>query len=175
MPRLFTAIEIPQALDKLLAPYIPNSENIIQQPEKHITLQFLGDVSPAQFTAFSCALEDLNATTFNIQLKKCNLFDSRGPARFFVAEVSPNIALIQLYQKIGKIMRAQNLIRDHRPYKPHLTLARLEGADGELCRSLLNKGKTLCETFRVQEFVLYGVEQGRPPVYKKLKKFKLNK
>ncbi|MCB1521560.1 MAG: RNA 2',3'-cyclic phosphodiesterase [Hyphomicrobiaceae bacterium] len=158
MPRLFTGIELPEAvrdaLDDLDAP-MPgvrwlHSENF------HITLRFAGDIDQRRANAFAELLADIDVPAFELRLKGLGTFGGKEP-RSLWAGVEPSPALDALQRATERAARGAGLAPEARKFKPHVTLARLQHSRDEvLARYLQRHGHFATEPFVVSRFVLFS-------------------
>lgn len=91
-----------------------------QPPDWHITLHFLGKVTPPQWCALLPALAH-NFEPFEVTLQQPQAW----PHGLVV--LCPSVVpagLLALQQHLGQVVQACGLAVDARPYRPHLTLAR---------------------------------------------------
>lgn len=129
MIRLFTAIEIPEALRtrlSLLQGGVPGArwspvENF------HLTLRFIGEVSETTANDIDGVLEGLHGHGFTLALKGVGEFGGRDPRALWVG-VAPNESLMRLAAKIESALQRMGLEAETRKYSPHITLARLRDA-----------------------------------------------
>lgn len=90
----------------------------------HATLHFLGDVATEKVDAIaSCA--EVPFQPFELVLDQPGRWP-RGLAVLCASEVP--VALRRLHAQLGQALSALDFALDHRPYVPHVTLARRAGA-----------------------------------------------
>lgn len=130
MARLFLGIDLPDAVDldlQLTTGGIPGAR--WQTPEQlHLTLHFLDEVDGGMQRRLVAALADLDAPSFDMQLRGAGVFPPRGAARVVwlgVAEANP-IRLV--HERSARILDRLGIPRERRKYAPHVTIARLERA-----------------------------------------------
>jgi 2'-5' RNA ligase len=129
MIRLFTAIELPEAVRMrltLLQGGVPGArwsrlENL------HLTLRFIGEVDEATANDIDDMLSGLSASAFALTLKGAGEFGGRDPHALWIGVV-PNEALMRLAAKIESALQRIGLEAETRKYTPHVTLARLRDA-----------------------------------------------
>lgn len=175
MPRLFTAIEIPNDLDKELNQYVPAIEQIVAQDIKHVTLHFIGNVTEQTAAAIELDLISVNLEPFELSVAGCQIFKSRGPRKAFVANVLNSEPLTNIYQRIGSILSKRGVKLERRKYAPHITLARLYKPSDSLVDSLIKKAQGISIDLSVSGFVLYSVENNPKPSYVKRREYVLRK
>ena len=119
----------------------------------HITLQFLGQAQPDQYTCVTAGLRRLQYSPFEVQLEPPGFFDRAG---VFFAGVRPSSELAALQQQVLVATQPCGFEPEDRPYHPHITLAREKGGRHAL-RQL--KGRLKHEmhfsAFTANEFLLY--------------------
>jgi RNA 2',3'-cyclic 3'-phosphodiesterase len=129
MIRLFTAIEIPQAVRmrlSLLQGGVPGAR--WSPPENlHLTLRFIGEVDEATANDIDDVLSALHMPAFDLTLKGAGEFGGRDPHALWVG-VAPNEPLMRLAAKIESGLQRMGLAAETRKYSPHVTLARLRDA-----------------------------------------------
>ncbi|MBL8164431.1 MAG: RNA 2',3'-cyclic phosphodiesterase [Anaerolineae bacterium] len=130
LTRLFTAIELPEAVQKSLLPLcagVPGAR-WSRREQMHLTLRFIGEVDEAQFAAIREALKRARVSPFGMALKGVGQFPPRGAPRVLWVGVQAEPGLGQLYTHIQAALKTTGIAEDTRPYAPHITLARLKNA-----------------------------------------------
>lgn len=163
MPRLFTAIELPeeqrQELRRLRLP-LPGAR-WIEPLNYHITLRFAGDIDTVRAREFSANLSRIEPDGFELRLSGLGAFGGDNPQSVW-AGVEENAALAALAKAHEKAARAAGLAAETRAYKPHVTLARLRHSTPDaVARFLTRYGGYRSERFFVTRTVLYS---SRPSV-----------
>ncbi|HEX2020592.1 MAG TPA: RNA 2',3'-cyclic phosphodiesterase [Aurantimonas sp.] len=158
MPRLFTALEIPQALAfplSLLRGGLPSARWI--DPENyHLTLRFIGDVEARLADEIVAALDRVERPGFSIALRGIAAFGNKKP-RSIHAEVESSPELSDLQGEIDRICRRLGLPADQRKFMPHVTLARLRQPKPEdVARFLARNGGFRTPPIRVARFGLFS-------------------
>lgn len=158
MPRLFSAIEIPEHIAErlvLLRSGLSGARWI--DPENyHLTLRFIGDVDGPTARDFTQALGAIDAEPFELRLDGLGSFGGRKPRALFV-NVAPSGALDALRRANERAAREAGLPPEGRNYKPHVTLARLRGARADQVATYLERqGGVFADPFLVTRFVLYS-------------------
>lgn len=173
MPRLFTAIAIPDEADKILEQFVLTDERVEIQKDKHITLQFIGNVTEQTASAIEKDLEVLRMKPFELVVAGCEIFKSHGTMKIIVAKVERHKRLNILHQQIGDIIARHGIMLDKRRYKPHITLTRLAQANQVLIDNVQAKANDITMTLFVDRFVLYSVHARKTPRYIKRKEYRL--
>src|SRR5262245_30883898 len=162
MPRLFTAIEIPEMLrmrlSLLRAPL--NGAKWVQPEDMHITLRFVGDIDGRTADEFADLLAEVSGQPFQVAIAGVGSFGGRDP-RVLWAGVEAGPALDALYRANERAARAAGLDPDPHDFRPHVTLARMRGArQAAMARFLAENGDLRLEPFTVTRFVLLAARPG---------------
>ena len=126
MPRMFTAIEIPleirDELHRLQLP-VPGARWI--EPENyHLTLRFAGDIEGPVMHEFVANLSEIEIDAFELTVLGLGAFGGNDPSAIW-AGIAPSEPLEALARAHEKAARNAGLLPVKRPFKPHITLARL--------------------------------------------------
>src|SRR5664279_2338417 len=127
MIRLFTAVEIPDAVQlrlSLLQGGIPRARWMPRE-NLHLTLRFIGEVDHTVARDIDDVLAEIRAPAFTLVLKGVGEF-GRKEGRALWAGVSNGDALQYLAAKIESALQRMGLPAETRKYSPHVTLARLK-------------------------------------------------
>ncbi len=162
MPRLFTGLEIPEAirlrLSLIRAPLA--GAKWIEAENMHITLRFVGDVDGRTADDFADALAEVRGRPFPLAVQGAGAFGGREP-RVLWAGVTAGPELDALYRTHERAARAAGLEPDARDFKPHVTLARLRRTRPQaVARFLEENGALRTEPFTVSRFVLLSARPG---------------
>jgi 2'-5' RNA ligase len=157
MPRLFTAIEIPDDVGQSLSMLrggLPGARWI--DPENyHITLRFIGDIDDALARDIASLLDGISRQPFELQLDGLASFGGNKP-RAIIASVAPTRALMELQAEHERIMKRMRVPSDSRKFTPHVTLARLRDARPHEVADYLATRPYKSAPFHVTRFVLYS-------------------
>lgn len=162
MPRLFTAIEIPEMLRMRLSLLrAPLSGAKWVEPENmHLTLRFAGDIDGRTADEFADLLAEANGGPFQVAIAGAGTFGGRDP-RVLWAGVEATPELDALYRANERAARSAGLEPDPRDFRPHVTLARMRGVrQGAVARFLGENGDLRLEPFTVTRFVLLSARPG---------------
>lgn len=156
MPRLFTAIEIPDDirpdLKRLHLP-LPGAK-WVKPEDYHLTLRFAGDIDNAVAREFVAGLAEANANVFELRLSGVGAFGNNDPHTVW-AGVEPSATLDALAKAHERAARNAGLAPEKRAFKPHVTLARLKNATPEpVARFLQRYGGYRSDLFVVGRTVL---------------------
>ena len=158
MPRLFTALELPEPIaDELARLQGPLAgARWIEQDDYHVTLRFIGDVGYADANEVHSILERTRRSAFTVTLGEIGVFGDDRP-RAIVALVKPTPALLDLQGEQERLMRRIGLAPEKRKYVPHVTLARLRGCSPAAVAGFLGaRGFLAAREFVVDHVTLFS-------------------
>lgn len=162
MPRLFTGIELPEAVRDAIGDLempIPGAR-WIEMDDLHLTLRFAGDVTPRIADELVGFLADIEVEPFEMQVKGLDVFGGNDP-RTLYASVVAGEGLERLRRANERAARAAGLPPEGRKFTPHVTIARLSNPRIEaLARFLQHNGRFATPPFTVERFVLFGAKPG---------------
>jgi 2'-5' RNA ligase len=162
MPRLFTAIEIPEAIRlrlSLIRAPLPGAK-WVEAENMHITLRFAGDVDGRTADEFAAFLDDIRVPPFSVSIAGVGAFGGRDP-RVLWAGVEAGERLEALYRANDRAARSAGLEPEGRTFKAHVTLARMRGARQQaVARFLAENGALRTEPFTPTRFVLFSARPG---------------
>jgi 2'-5' RNA ligase len=136
--RLFVALEIPAAVRDNLAAQIKELRDLSAQvadkrprwvrPENlHVTLKFIGEVSPAKLEGIRGVLAAIHSVApVDLQFRGLGFFPNEQHPRVLWAGIAATPNLPSLAADIDSALEKQGVAREERTFTPHLTLARLE-------------------------------------------------
>ena len=158
MPRLFTALEIPQDVAvslSLLRGGLPSARWI--DPENyHLTLRFIGDVEPRLADEIVAALDRIERSGFRLTLSGLCAFGNKKPHSVH-AEVAASPDLVALQAEIERTCKRLGLSQDQRKFVPHVTLARLKNAKpADVAHFLALRGGFRSRDFKIERFGLFS-------------------
>lgn len=167
MIRLFTAIEIPDAVANDLARLqsgLPGAR-WIDAENFHITLRFIGEVPEDVAAGIDRALAGIGGAPFELKLSGVGQFGNKRP-RAVWAGVRGCAALTALQARHERAVQSAGLEPEHRNYAPHVTLARLRNGDRRDVMHYI-EANNLFESapFTIDRFVLFSarLSQGGGP------------
>jgi RNA 2',3'-cyclic 3'-phosphodiesterase len=138
--RLFVAIELPDKQKQALAGLQDSMRSAVTrrfsdvrvrwtQPEgMHLTLKFLGATPSERLESVVNALASAvpDSPAFNLSLADAGSFTDRRPPQVIIAGVSGQTkGLYELAERIETAFAAAGWPREKRPFRAHITLARL--------------------------------------------------
>ena len=169
MIRAFIALDLPPATHQALALLQKQWEQLKApvawvKPDKiHLTLKFLGNISPEQVAGIQSGLGDIASRTapFRLQPTACGAFPSIKQMRVIWVGLNGDFeALHSLQQDVEKGLTALDFPPEERSFRGHLTLGRVKGRRHlyQLQEALLKHQSFQAEAFDVREIVLYRSE-----------------
>lgn len=158
MPRLFSGIELPDDIKSdLSALEIPlPGASWIEEDDLHITLRFAGDIDNRMSHEFAEELARIDMDVFELALEGVHVLGGNDPKVIYAGlRASPPLeALARAHERAA---RSAGLPAERRPFRPHVTLARLRGADiASLTTVLQAHALFRSRPFLVEEFVLFS-------------------
>jgi len=162
--RTFICIEVPETIKsriELLQHELRQSEAQVSWTRVsniHLTIQFLGDIRPAQVEAVREAVERATKgiSDFEIEVKGAGCFPSiKNPRVLWVGLNNIPDELRQLQKNVEDELAGEGFEREPKRFSPHLTIARIRSPHGapSLAEKLIAKGFEP-ETFRVSEVIV---------------------
>lgn len=167
MPRLFTAITIPDEVTALLMgvqPEIRPGVKLIPREQIHLTMHFLGEF---ELELARLALSSIRVPAFSMTIDSLGSF-RRRQGTILWAGVKPTMPLAELHQSMSARLAEVGYQPEQRPFQPHITLARCDGRVPMKVAREFESQHWETVTFLVTEVVLFS-SQLLPtgPVYTK--------
>jgi 2'-5' RNA ligase len=162
MPRLFTALELPEHVAQAVALARGGivGARWLEPADYHITLRFVGDVDLRTAREIAETLGGVRKPKAYIRFDGLSWFGGDKP-RAIVARVAADAALIELQAEHERRLRRIGLDPETRKYTPHVTLARLRGVPARaVAEYLAARGALLVEAFTAERFALYSARDG---------------
>lgn len=163
MPRLFVAVDLPQARRTALAALRDDRLDARWAPadQLHVTLRFVGEAAPDAAEALRASLRDVTVPGFTLSAEGLDVFPSRRRPRVLVASVRAEPRLARLRDEIERVVVAQGFEAEARPFNPHVTFARLKRAPPQEVRRFMKENAGLAiDPFAVTQFHLYRSDLG---------------
>jgi RNA 2',3'-cyclic 3'-phosphodiesterase len=130
MPRLFIAIDIPDAIKAQLITLRTDlpSAKWVEKDSIHLTLRFIGDADAKQTQAIKAALSNVKATPFEFTLAGAGRFPpgTNKPPRVLWVKVQAPPTLGKLANDIERMLATLGFAPEERGFSPHITLARFK-------------------------------------------------
>jgi 2'-5' RNA ligase len=115
--RTFVAADLDEAfLDAAAAIAIPVGRRV-KRETMHCTLRFYGEVDDARVAELRELVSPLRQTTVAVRATRIDAFSSPRKAHVIVLPLEDDGTLARIHERLGK---------EDRPYRPHLTLARMK-------------------------------------------------
>lgn len=184
--RLFIASDIPPEAKCLISSTVEMLRGRLLEarwvkPENlHLTLKFIGDYTEEGLQRLSNEMRESGerCEPFNAALGGCGAFPSRGRGRvIWLGMHAGTEEAGAVARKLDARLEKTGVKREGRPFKGHITLARLKQAGD--CTAILNDLETCLQglreiAFEVDEMVLYRSILGpRGPAYIALERIML--
>ncbi len=120
------ALEMIDALERLAQRLCSADDGLRwNSPEsRHITLQFLGETSDKTCECLVARLKAVKSPGVPVLIDGTDFFDRAG---VFYASVNVSPPLLQLEERVLAATSQCGFIGEHRPFHPHVTLARAKG------------------------------------------------
>ncbi|HKP46877.1 MAG TPA: RNA 2',3'-cyclic phosphodiesterase [Pyrinomonadaceae bacterium] len=139
--RVFCAIELPAVVREAIADFssklrgsIPDVRaSWIRAHNIHLTLKFLGNISPARVSTLSTAAERTvnRSSSFEIHVEGTGSFPPHGAPRVLWIGLSDSDDQLRRMQKIlDEECCKVGFEKDSRVFNPHLTIARVRSREG---------------------------------------------
>jgi 2'-5' RNA ligase len=166
--RLFVALEIPAAvrdnltaqvaeLRELSAKVADKRPRWVRPENLHVTLKFIGEVSPTKLEGIRDALSAIRSDApVEIKFRGLGFFPNEQHPRVLWAGLDASANLPPLAGDIDGALETQGIALERRPFTPHLTLARIEppGLHEKLRAAIQKNGAREFGSFQTREFYL---------------------
>ena len=142
--RLFVAVEIDPSVTQALSEFsaelrrrahtlAPAARIGWVRPEQlHVTSRFIGEVSDSKAASVAGALlSELAVAPFDLVVQGAGAFPERGAPRVLWAGITAGVeGLTAVEAEVSERLLACGIAREGRPYRPHVTLARVREPAG---------------------------------------------
>ncbi len=160
MIRLFAAIPVPDEISdglyRLRRP-MPGAR-WTEQSDYHLTLCFVGDIDNRQASEFADELSRIEINPFPLKVSSLDVFGGNDPHVLW-AGLAPSTELDDLHRLVKGAARSAGLKPDSKPFKPHITLARLRSPPAGAIERFLRQNVALRSSeFTVDHFALYSAK-----------------
>jgi 2'-5' RNA ligase len=162
MPRLFTGLELPEAVvgQIALARGGVIGARWLEPEDYHVTLRFVGDVDARMAHEIAETLDGIRRPPTTVRFEGLGWFGGDRP-RQLVARIKAEPALMELQAEQERRMRRIGLPPETRKFMPHVTLARLHGVGPRAVADYLaSRGALAVEAFTAERFVLFSAREG---------------
>jgi len=158
--RLFTAIDIPDALRQALQPLLQESLPGVKWTapgQIHLSLRFIGEADCQAFANIREAFAELSLPSFTLRPQGLGVFPTPMRPRIVWLGLQADPRLFELQRGIENSLRRLGLKPETKPFVPHITLGRCKfPAPREVGAFLSKHGDFGAESFEVREFHLYS-------------------
>ncbi len=161
MPRLFTALEVPQPYRSQLSLSQSGLPGMrwLEPADFHITLRFIGDVDGRMADEIIAELSRLEWTAPRIEISTLAAFGGKKPSSIH-ASVLMNDDLKALHDRQDRVMSRFGLPPDPRRFTPHITLGRCRGLSSEkIAQYLSQRGGLIVPPYNPDRFVMYSARE----------------
>lgn len=157
MHRLFVAIRPPEFIRDQLIDLMEGLEGARWQDDDqlHLTLRFIGEVDGRTAEDIAAVLASVHQPAFEIALSGVGSFGGSGRPHALWAGVCPAEPLAHLHKKVDQALVRIGLEPEHRAYKPHITIARLNRSASPIAAFLQHHVALSSTSFSVDEFALF--------------------
>ncbi|MHB1948550.1 MAG: RNA 2',3'-cyclic phosphodiesterase [Gammaproteobacteria bacterium] len=162
-------LEIKQSIGEIIAQLQTTHKHRATRWSKpqnlHITLQFLISVKPEDIDTLlnNVRAEIATFSTFELELGALELFPTKYKPRIISMNISQQEILTELAKQIGKGILATGYEIERRPFRGHLTLARLNNISKDFALPEIKLPDL--QALVVKEVVLYSSEPSRQGSY----------
>jgi 2'-5' RNA ligase len=163
MIRLFAALSPPPEIAEALIQRQQGLAGALWRPEDalHITLRFFGEIDEAKADDLDAELSAVARGTLTLELAGVGAFGDGGDVHAVWAGVAENPALRQLARRCEMAARRAGLKPETRSWRPHLTVAYLNGAEPAAVAAWIQANNLLrSPPFHLDAFGLYSSRRG---------------
>lgn len=120
-----------------------------------MTVRFIGEVEDHLVEDIADALEDIEASDFEVELNGVGIFDPGNRPRSLWAAVKDPVPIAALHEKCNQALRPLQVMEERRKYLPHVSLARfLDVPQDRLVQYLQGNGNFKLPPFQAESFYL---------------------
>ncbi len=174
MVRTFVAIDLPDAIRERAR----ESQDILRQAEGrlaivdpanlHVTVKFLGEIDPARIESIGRALRAVTAAPFDLTVGRAVCNPPRTPRVIWCGATDAGESAV-LARQVDDLLLPLEFPRENRPFRPHVTLARVKDFHPSQCRVVASLPAEPLGRFRVERIKLKkSTLFPRGPVYEDL-------
>ena len=179
MVRTFVAIDLPEEIReraRASQEILGRSEGrlaIVDPANLHVTVKFLGEIDPAQVEPIVEALRAVRADPFDITVE-CAVCNPPRRPQVVWCDVTDGGESAALARQVDDLLLPLGFPRDRRPFRPHVTLARVKEFHPSQCLQVERTpraplGRCRVESIRLKKSTL----SPRGPVYEDLREVPL--
>lgn len=157
MPRLFTAIDLPESQYRQISVLHGGLPGARWTPmtQLHLTLRFIGDTDDTLFQAIKAGLAGLTFAPFLIKIVGLGSFPARHHPNILWLGLEDNPELVDLRNRLEKRLIALGLEPEPRKFHPHITIARISAQNTTVADYLARNDQFNTDPFLVDQFRLY--------------------
>ncbi|MFN2532488.1 MAG: RNA 2',3'-cyclic phosphodiesterase [Pyrinomonadaceae bacterium] len=171
--RVFCAIEIPETIRVRLQQHISRvreaaseSKASWSRPENtHLTLRFFGNLRRDLVGNISDATSRVakRFSRFLVRVSETGVFPSHDPPKVLWVGIQDDSGkLAELHQSLELEYESDGFLREHRPFRPHLTVARVRNSRGSRALAEIHRLTTFePSVLDVEELVVFRSELNR--------------
>lgn len=177
MGGLFFALELPPVVRAGIVATQHGIEGTRWTPAErlHLTLHFLGEVAPEIRADLIREIKTSVLNPADVSVEGVVAFPGNQRPRLVAAAVVPSGSLDELHHALGITLSNLGLPLDARPYRPHITIARLRDADSEKVAAWRDAHTGLRAKWRAHSLTLFeSISQGGTLRYLPLARIDLN-
>jgi RNA 2',3'-cyclic 3'-phosphodiesterase len=163
--RTFVAVKIEpsplliQTMEDLKNKFSGEAVKWVDASKLHLTLKFLGDTLPSQVDEISEELNQVSKmfSSFSFQLEGLGFFKNKGIPRVLFAHIKEGEVLQLLAAEISNRLVKLGFEPESRPFKPHLTLARIKFLKNKKAfyQAMEKYRDTFFQPVPIYEFIFY--------------------
>lgn len=185
--RAFIAIELPDDVKDILVALVERLRRTdvraswVKRHAMHLTLRFLGDIDEPRVSDIEKGLDaglEAFPPSFELRVKNVGCFPNVARPSVVWAGVHPiEGPLMSAFRACEAAARSAGLPAERKPFRPHLTVARLKHpSDGTQLRACLEQEASLeSDSFRVRGVILVRSQlTPRGPIHTPLREFRFH-
>ncbi|MET1013450.1 MAG: RNA 2',3'-cyclic phosphodiesterase [Paenisporosarcina sp.] len=137
---------------------------VVVPEDMHITLMYLGAVSPHQISNLAIYMEFVSKgkNHFNIVIQSVQLFGHEEKPRVVYADIDHAPMLHSLQSELTLGATETGLLLDKKPFVPHITLAKKWSGEGQM-QTIYSFSEPI--SFTVEQFSLFEIQPNQNPKY----------
>ena len=98
----------------------------VERENIHLTLKFLGNVSAPRLGEVRSSLQQVIFSAFTAEIKGAGAFPNLNHMNVVWVGVNEGWSQVeQIYEQVEKLLSGLGFRREHRPFSPHITIARV--------------------------------------------------
>jgi 2'-5' RNA ligase len=98
----------------------------VERENIHLTLKFLGNVSASRLGEVKSSLQQVIFSAFTAEIKGAGAFPNLNHMNVVWVGVNEGWSQVeQIYEQVEKLLSGLGFRREHRPFSPHITIARV--------------------------------------------------